>query len=85
MVHAPAKFYPFYICMWGTRGVQCFKKHVKKENADEIDMKPFDRSIDEQKEKQDMWLLYPEGALENKMNLKIPIFQMMLFCQILNS
>ena len=34
-------------------------------------MKPFDRSIDEQKEKQDMWLLYPDGALENKMNLKI--------------
>jgi hypothetical protein len=54
-------------------------------NADEIDMKPFDRSIDEQKEKQDMWLLYPDGALENKMNLKISIFQMMLFCQNLNS
>jgi hypothetical protein len=48
-------------------------------------MKPFDRSIDEQKEKQDMWLLYPDGALENKMNLKIPIFQMMLFYQILCS
>jgi len=42
-------------------------------------MKPFDISIDEQKKKQDLRLLYPDGALENKLNLKIPIFQMRLF------
>ena len=36
-------------------------------------MQPFEISIDELKEKQDMWLLYPDKALENKLNLKIPI------------
>ena len=53
----------------------------ENENADEVDMKPFKISIDELKEKQDMWLLYPNGALENKINLKIPSFTLDEFLQ----
>ena len=45
----------------------------ENENADEVEMQPFEINIDELKEKQDMWLLYPDGALENKMDLKISI------------
>ena len=47
--------------------------YKENENADEVDMKPFEISIDELKEKQDMWLLYPDRALEKKLNLRIPI------------
>ena len=36
-------------------------------------MQPFEISIDELKEKQDMWLLYPDSALEKKLDLKIQI------------
>ena len=47
--------------------------HKKNDNAEEVEMRPFEISIDELKEKQDMWLLYPDKALENKLNLRIPI------------
>ena len=47
--------------------------HKENENAEEVEMQPFKISIDELKEKQDMWLLYPDRALENKLDLKIPI------------
>ena len=47
--------------------------HKENDNADEVEMQPFEINIDELKEKQDMWLLYPDGALENKMDLKISI------------
>ena len=45
----------------------------ENENAEEVEMQPFKISIDELKEKQDMWLLYPDRALENTLDLKIPI------------
>ena len=47
--------------------------HKENDNAEEVEMRPFEISIDELKEKQDMWLLYPDKALENKLNLRIPI------------
>ena len=47
--------------------------HKENDNAEEVEMQPFEISIDELKEKQDMGLLHPSGALENKLNLKIPI------------
>ena len=47
--------------------------HKENDNAEEVEMQPFEISIDELKEKQDMWLLYPDKALENKLNLRIPI------------
>ena len=47
--------------------------HKENDNAEEVEIKPFEISIDELKEKQDMWLLYPDKALENKLNLRIPI------------
>ena len=47
--------------------------HKENDNADEVEMQPFEINIDELKEKQDMWLLYPDKALENKLNLRIPI------------
>jgi len=47
--------------------------HKENDNAEEVKMQPFEISIDELKEKQDMWLLYPDKALENKLNLRIPI------------
>ena len=47
--------------------------HKENDNAEEVEMQPFEISIDELKEKQDMWLLYPDRALENKLDLKIPI------------
>ena len=47
--------------------------HKENDNAEEVKMQPFEMSIDELKEKQDMGLLHPSGALENKLNLKIPI------------
>ena len=47
--------------------------HKENDNTEEFEMQPFEISIDELKEKQDMWLLYPDGALENKMDLKISI------------
>ena len=47
--------------------------HKENENAEEVEMQPFKISIDELKEKQDIWLLYPDRALENKLDLKIPI------------
>ena len=47
--------------------------HKENDNAEEVEMQPFEINIDELKEKQDMWLLYPDGALENKMDLKISI------------
>ena len=47
--------------------------HKENDNADEVEMQPFEINIDELKEKQDMGLLHPSGALENKLNLKIPI------------
>jgi len=47
--------------------------YKENDNAEEVEMQPFEISIDELKEKQDMWLLYPDKALENKLNLRIPI------------
>ena len=47
--------------------------HKENDNAEEVKMQPFEMSIDELKEKQDMGLLHPSGALENKLKLKIPI------------
>ena len=47
--------------------------HKENDNAEEDEMRPFEISIDELKEKQDMWLLYPDKALEKKLDLKIPI------------
>ena len=47
--------------------------HKENENAEEVEMQPFEISIDELKKKQDMWLLYPDKTLENKLNLRIPI------------
>ena len=47
--------------------------HKENDNTEEFEMQPFEISIDELKEKQDMGLLHPSGALENKLNLKIPI------------
>ena len=47
--------------------------HKENDNAEEVEMRPFEISIDELKEKQDMWLLYPDKALEKKLDLKIPI------------
>ena len=47
--------------------------HKENDNAEEVEMRPFEISIDELKEKQDMWLLYPDKALQNKLNLRIPI------------
>ena len=47
--------------------------HKENDNAEEVEMQPFEINIDELKEKQDMGLLHPSGALENKLNLKIPI------------
>ena len=47
--------------------------HKENDNADEVEMQPFEINIDELNEKQDMGLLHPSGALENKLNLKIPI------------
>ena len=47
--------------------------HKENDNAEEVEMQPFEISIDELKEKQDMWLLYPDKALEKKLDLKIPI------------
>ena len=47
--------------------------HKENDNAEEVKMQPFGMSIDELKEKQDMGLLHPSGALENKLKLKIPI------------
>ena len=47
--------------------------HKENDNAEEVEMQPFEISIDELKEKQDMWLLYPDRALEKKLDLKIPI------------
>ena len=37
-------------------------------------MVPAEFDIDDFRERQDMWLLYPPNALENLLNLKIPIF-----------
>ena len=47
--------------------------HKENDNADEVEMQPFEINIDELKEKQDMWLLYPDSALEKKLDLKIQI------------
>ena len=47
--------------------------HKENDNAEEVKMQPFEISIDELKEKQDMWLLYPDRALEKKLDLKIQI------------
>ena len=47
--------------------------YKENDNAEEVEMQPFEISIDELKEKQDMWLLYPDKALEKKLDLKIPI------------
>ena len=47
--------------------------HKENDNAEEVKMQPFEISIDELKEKQDMWLLYPDSALEKKLDLKIQI------------
>ena len=47
--------------------------HKENDNAEEVEMRPFEISIDELKEKQDMWLLYPDSALEKKLDLKIQI------------
>ena len=47
--------------------------HKENDNAEEVEMQPFEISIDELKEKQDMWLLYPDSALEKKLDLKIQI------------
>ena len=47
--------------------------HKENDNAEEVEMQPFEINVDELKEKQDMGLLHPSGALENKLNLKIPI------------
>jgi hypothetical protein len=47
--------------------------HKENDNAEEVEMQPFEIDIDELNEKQDMGLLHPSGALENKLNLKIPI------------
>ena len=47
--------------------------HKENDNAEEVEMQPFEISIDELKKKQDMWLLYPDKTLENKLNLRIPI------------
>ena len=47
--------------------------HKENDNAEEVKMQPFKMSIDELKEKQDMWLLYPDSALEKKLDLKIQI------------
>ena len=47
--------------------------HKENDNAEEVEIKPFEISIDELKEKQDMWLLYPDSALEKKLDLKIQI------------
>ena len=37
--------------------------HKENDNAEEVEMQPFEINIDELKEKQDMWLLYPDKAL----------------------
>ena len=47
--------------------------HKENDNAEEVEMQPFEINVDELKEKQDMGLLHPSGALKNKLNLKIPI------------
>ena len=47
--------------------------HKENDNAEEVEMRPFEISIDELKEKQDMWLLYPDRSLEKKLDLKIQI------------
>ena len=47
--------------------------YKENDNAEEVEMQPFEISIDELKKKQDMWLLYPDKTLENKLNLRIPI------------
>ena len=47
--------------------------HKENDNAEEVEMQPFEISIDELKEKQDMWLLYTDSALEKKLDLKIQI------------
>ena len=48
--------------------------HLHEEGAEEVAMVPAEFDIDDFRERQDMWLLYPPDALENQLNLKMPIY-----------
>ena len=48
--------------------------HVQEQGAEEVSIVPAEFDIDDFRERQDMWLLYPTDALQNQLNLKMPIY-----------
>ena len=48
--------------------------HLHEEGAEEVAMVPAEFDIDDFRERQDMWLLYPPDALEYQLNSKMPIY-----------